>query len=186
MPNLFLLDNPRWVRPQMVARALARRVGIGRGDAPHRFDPAWLRASLDGSLARLGVDCVDVVYLHEPTRAALGDPAAVAAAMAALKAAGKARYIGMSGRLDELLAIAALQPGLADVLQVDVAAGDGAADALRRAGRTMQVSFEHLRGPAAADAAARALAQRVNPDGVIVLSTPDRTRLLAWAAATNG
>jgi aryl-alcohol dehydrogenase-like predicted oxidoreductase len=50
---------------------------------------------LDASLRRLGLDAVDAVLLHSPPTAVLGDPA-VAEAMAAILAGGKARHVGVS------------------------------------------------------------------------------------------
>jgi D-threo-aldose 1-dehydrogenase len=185
MPNPWLVRRPALVRPHMVLRALARKLaGAARSEAPQRFEPAWLRTSVEGSLARLALDALDIVYLHEPTLARLGDADAVAATMTRLKVDGKARCIGMSGRLEDLLPIAARYPMLAEVLQIDAAAEAAAAGALQRIARQMQVSFEHLRAAGPADAAAVvASAQRFNPAGVIVLATADRHQLLDCARA---
>lgn len=185
VPNPWLMRRPALVRPHMVLRALARKLrSATRGDAPQRFEPAWLRTSVEGSLARLAIDALDIVYLHEPTLARLGDADAVAAAMTRLKADGKTRCIGMSGRLQDLLPIAARYPTLAEVLQIDAAAEAAAAGALQRIARPMQVSFEHLRAAGPADGAAvMAAAQRFNPAGVIVLATSDRHQLLDCARA---
>jgi D-threo-aldose 1-dehydrogenase len=184
VPNPWLLRRPALVRPHMVLRALARRLpGAARSDAPQCFEPAWLRASVEGSLERLAIDALDIVYLHEPTLALLRDADAVAATITRLKADGKTRCIGMSGRLEDLLPIAARYPMLAEVLQIDAAAED-AAGALARVARPMQVSFEHLREAGPADGAAvMAAAQRFNPAGVIVLATADRRQLLDCARA---
>jgi aryl-alcohol dehydrogenase-like predicted oxidoreductase len=76
--------------------------------------PEYLRAACDASLARLGVDCVDLYYLHRadpdvPIEESVG-------AMAELAAAGKVRALGLSQVSAETLArasrvapIAALQ-----------------------------------------------------------------------------
>ena len=37
-----------------------------RPDCWHSLDPAWIKESLDGSLQRLGVECIDCVMLHNP------------------------------------------------------------------------------------------------------------------------
>jgi aryl-alcohol dehydrogenase-like predicted oxidoreductase len=56
--------------------------------------PAYVRSSIDGSLARLGLDHVDLYYLHRP------DPDVAieetVGAMAELVAAGKVRHLGLS------------------------------------------------------------------------------------------
>ncbi|MCG6493485.1 aldo/keto reductase [Kitasatospora sp. A2-31] len=59
-----------------------------------RNDPAYIRSAVDASLRRLGVDVIDVYYMHRR------DPAVPLAesvgAMAELVAAGKVRYLGLS------------------------------------------------------------------------------------------
>ena len=64
--------------------------------SPHVTDssPAHVRRSVEGSLKRLGVDCIDLIYQHRidrdtPIEETVG-------AMAALVRDGKARYIGLS------------------------------------------------------------------------------------------
>ena len=56
--------------------------------------PTYVRSSIDGSLARLGLDHVDLYYLHRP------DPDVAieetVGAMAELVAAGKVRHLGLS------------------------------------------------------------------------------------------
>lgn len=78
---------------------LATKFGIVRDPADplkRGFDgsPAYVRASIDGSLRRLGVDHVDLYYLHRvdpktPIEDTVG-------AMAELVRAGKVRYLGLS------------------------------------------------------------------------------------------
>src|SRR2546430_9911134 len=74
---------------------LATKFGFrGGGDYPVDGSPAWAREALDGSLRRLGVDHVDLWYLHRvdprvPIEETIG-------AMAEQVAAGKARALGLS------------------------------------------------------------------------------------------
>jgi aryl-alcohol dehydrogenase-like predicted oxidoreductase len=62
-------------------------------DARRRADPAHIRASCEGSLRRLGIDAIDLYYLHRV------DPAVPLeeswGAMAELVAAGNARALGL-------------------------------------------------------------------------------------------
>lgn len=56
--------------------------------------PEYVRASIDGSLARLGTDHVDLYYLHRPdTDTPIEE---TVGAMAELVAAGKVRHLGLS------------------------------------------------------------------------------------------
>lgn len=75
---------------------LATKAGnrMGDDDSSRGLSRRWLSQAIDGSLSRLGVDYVDIYYLHredgetplEETVAAMGD----------IIAAGKARYFGLS------------------------------------------------------------------------------------------
>ena len=76
--------------------ALATKAGIPHPDSGDHspLSPAGLRASLDGSLARLGTDRVDLFYLHQPDRAVpLRDTLAT---VAEFVAEGKVRALGVS------------------------------------------------------------------------------------------
>lgn len=76
--------------------ALATKAGIPHPDSGDHspLSPAGLRASLDGSLARLGTDHVDLFYLHQPDRAVpLRDTLAT---VAEFMAEGKVRALGVS------------------------------------------------------------------------------------------
>ncbi|QAY63478.1 aldo/keto reductase [Xylanimonas allomyrinae] len=79
---------------------------------------AGVRRSLEESLARLGLDAVDVVYLHDPERFDLdrglgeGLPA-----VAALRDAGLVRAVGVGSMVDEAL-LRAARSGLVDLLMI--------------------------------------------------------------------
>ena len=80
---------------ELVGRAIAgRRDEVVLATKASRGGPDYLRRALDASLARLGVEHVDVYYLHRvdaevPIEESVG-------AMAELVAAGKVRHIGIS------------------------------------------------------------------------------------------
>jgi aryl-alcohol dehydrogenase-like predicted oxidoreductase len=62
---------------------------------------AYVRGSCDDSLTRLGVDVIDLYYLHRPPEDA--EIEETVGAMAELVAAGKVRHLGLSEVDDELL-----------------------------------------------------------------------------------
>ena len=96
-----------YLNEQLVGRAIAGRrdevvlatkFGIVRGDRPTdrsiRGDAAYVRQACDASLARLGVDHIDLYYQH---RTDVGVPVEESVgAMAELVAAGKVRHLGLS------------------------------------------------------------------------------------------
>lgn len=108
---------------RLLARLLARRRGevvlatkfgiVLDPDNPARRGvnghPDYVRSSCEGSLKRLGVDCIDLYYLHRvdplvPIEETVG-------AMAELVQAGKVRYLGLSeASADTLRRAAAVHP----------------------------------------------------------------------------
>jgi aryl-alcohol dehydrogenase-like predicted oxidoreductase len=84
---------------------LATKFGIDRtgGDA-HRIirgEHDYVKRSCESSLTRLGVDHIDLYYLHRPPQTA--EIEETVGAMAELVAEGKVRYLGLSEVNDELL-----------------------------------------------------------------------------------
>ena len=74
---------------------IATKAGI-TGDPEKRFNnaPDYLEAELDGSLKRLGIDCVDLFYIHR--REAERPIEEVAGTLAGLIAKGKTKAVGFS------------------------------------------------------------------------------------------
>ncbi|MFJ3963931.1 aldo/keto reductase [Streptomyces sp. NPDC090036] len=94
--------NEEFLAPFVAAHrdriTLATKFAIERTDDPHhrgiRNDRAYVRASVEASLRRLGVDVIDVYYMHRR------DPAVPfsesVGAMAELVREGKVRHLGLS------------------------------------------------------------------------------------------
>lgn len=102
----------RVVRPYREEVVIATKCGIEWGPAGERVidgRPATLRRQCDASLGRIGVDCVDLLYLHAPdARTPLADSAG---ALRELRDAGKTRAVGVSNvSLEQLQAFHAVCP----------------------------------------------------------------------------
>lgn len=84
---------------------LATKFGIDRsggiGNRVLRGDAAYVKRSCETSLLRLGVEAIDLYYLHRPPQNA--EIEETAGAMAELVAEGKVRYLGLSEVDDDLL-----------------------------------------------------------------------------------
>ena len=84
---------------------LATKFGIDRsaGDAMRtvRGEHAYVKRACDSSLLRLGVDVIDLYYLHRPPQTA--EIEETVGAMAELVAEGKVRYLGLSEVANDLL-----------------------------------------------------------------------------------
>jgi D-threo-aldose 1-dehydrogenase len=82
------------------------------------FSAAGVRASLEESLERLGLDEVDVLYMHDPDEHDLGpDIASGAPALAALRDEGLVKAIGIGSKSTEALATA-VRTGALDLVMV--------------------------------------------------------------------
>ena len=91
----------------------------------HCYDSssAYIVASVEGSLKRLGTDFVDLLMIHRPDF--LGDPIEIAAAFAQLRAQGKVREFGVSNfRPSQLTALQkhCAMPLIANQVEVSLAA----------------------------------------------------------------
>jgi aryl-alcohol dehydrogenase-like predicted oxidoreductase len=77
---------------------LATKFGIDRsagdGARVRRGEAAYVKRACDASLLRLGVDVIDLYYLHRPPETA--EIEETVGAMGELVAAGKVRYLGLS------------------------------------------------------------------------------------------
>lgn len=96
--------------------------------APYRYDfsAEHIQRSCEGSLKRLGVDCIDLYQLHRPDY--LGDPHEVAGAFAVLFDAGKVRHFGVSNcRPSFLVALQKSCPFPLIVNQVEISLAQQAA-----------------------------------------------------------
>jgi aryl-alcohol dehydrogenase-like predicted oxidoreductase len=84
---------------------LATKFGIDRsgGDAKRviRGERGYVKRACESSLTRLGVEVIDLYYLHRPPQTA--EIEETVGAMAELVAEGKVRYLGLSEVTDELL-----------------------------------------------------------------------------------
>jgi aryl-alcohol dehydrogenase-like predicted oxidoreductase len=100
------------LKPLLQSMAAGERVAAQRdGNMAEDFSPGRYAEALDASLRRLGLDHVDGLLLHSPPATVARQPE-VGAALAALHAAGKVRYFGVSCDDDACLEAALTMPGL--------------------------------------------------------------------------
>jgi aryl-alcohol dehydrogenase-like predicted oxidoreductase len=80
----------------------------------HDFSPQYVREAVDGCLARLECDSIDLLQLHSPPREVIEDPT-VWEVLADIKRQGKVRCIGISAASTEDAVTALAVPGLSCV-----------------------------------------------------------------------
>lgn len=125
------------------------------------FTEAGVRRSLDESLERLGLDRVDVLYLHDPER---GDLAAglssAIPALAALREEGLVGAVGI-GSMDVDALLAAVRTGLTDLIMI---AGRYTLAEQPAAAEVLPACLEHGVGVVAASVFNSGLLARAVPD----------------------
>ena len=77
---------------------IATKAGFRSWSAAADYSPAAIRASAEGSLARLGTDYIDLLQLHNAPAELLRAEPAIGAALGDLKRAGKIRAWGVSAK----------------------------------------------------------------------------------------
>lgn len=138
---------------------IASKAGYRSWTAAPDFSPAALRASVEGSLARLATDYVDLLQLHNAPAALLRAERAIVAALEDLRHAGKIRAWGVSAKSPEDGA-AAIRDAGAGVVQANLnmldvrAITSGLVDAARAADAALiartPLCFGFLSGAASA------------------------------------
>jgi hypothetical protein len=181
---------PGWNYGAMAGRLVKRLLGRNRGSKlpPRDFSARRAQSSVEDSLRALQTDYIDVFHLHEPTLDLLGDAEHLARALEQLKAAGKVRYVGLSGRAAACASIARRQPRLAEVLQLEAPAGaDGLPDAIE-ADTAAAVTFWEFAPGTAPAGLVRATVERLlaaAPQSVTLVSTNSEANLRAAVAILN-
>ena len=110
---------------ELIGRYLGNRIGefviatkcgcITDGDEGEAYSRAVIERSIDRSLKRMGLECLDLVFLHTCSAEILRAGEAADALLRA-RDAGKVRYLGYSG--DDEDAMQAISLGIFDALQV--------------------------------------------------------------------
>ena len=141
-----LRDSPA-LRDQLV---LTSKCGIRKAGQPHAGDPGrydfsknYMITTMEGSLRRLGVECLDLLLLHRPDY--LFQPQEVAEAFQILHDSGKVRHFGVSNFKPSqvtLLQAACPFPLLVNQVEINIhrieALEDGTLDQCQQLGITPQ------------------------------------------------
>ncbi|MEE4161774.1 MAG: aldo/keto reductase [Woeseiaceae bacterium] len=129
----------------IIGKCGIRFAGDPSPGAPKRYDfsAAHIVASVEGSLARLGIDRLDALLLHRPDY--LCDPEEVAGCLDALQSDGKVAHVGVSNFTPSqvaLLSSASSSPLVANQVEINLhrvaALEDGTLDQCMRLGMTPQ------------------------------------------------
>src|SRR5688572_10163220 len=114
------------MRPQIViaTKCALRKSGEPTPDAPFRYDfsAEHILRSCEGSLQRLGIECIDIYQLHRPDY--LMHPDEVAAAFIKLRKQGKVNHFGVSNfRPSQLTALqkACSMPLIVNQIEISLA-----------------------------------------------------------------
>lgn len=115
-PDAIVEAWPSLSFPLRAVRAIARKVGMHAAPLPP-LTPTGLRASVMGSLKRLGTDRIDILLLHEPRRDRIPSPDAIAEELRQLQRSGVVRAFGLAGGWSGVSGLLAIAPVLGMVVQ---------------------------------------------------------------------
>jgi aryl-alcohol dehydrogenase-like predicted oxidoreductase len=186
-PNRLMARSAALLYVGLAARALGSRIGLHRTQEWLRdYSPRRMLHSLERSLNNLRTDHVDLFFAHEPSPTSPGFSDELVRELERIRAAGKARFLGLSGDAADCVALAQRYPHIADVLQIDVGAGPETAGRLSSAGFEPVVTFGHFRAAVRASGSldrSSIIRQRLeqataeNPQGVILFSARSKERI---------
>ena len=118
IPANPLIDAFRPIgQPLRVVQSVGRRMGLFRMAHPP-LTAEGLRASVERSLRALGIDCIDLLLLHEPSLAQMPNPSALIAEVDCQKHRGAIRCVGLAGGYEAVCMIAQRHSALSEVVQV--------------------------------------------------------------------
>jgi len=101
--GLALKKHPAWRKEMVIATKCGIRFEDEPPGTPHRYDFSreHILASAHASLSRLGIDTIDLFYLHRPDF--LADPEEISSAFQELHKSGKVRWFGVSNFRPDML-----------------------------------------------------------------------------------
>lgn len=197
LPADPLLERfPTLMYAQRALRGLGRRVGLRGYRRPMRaLSPTAAEASLAKSLKALQTDWLDILFVHEPQLAEVGDLHALGKWFLRQKTSGRVRYLGLAGSAANCLSVIRHVPGVFDVLQVEDSLAGREADVIVAEGWPLQITYGYLRraveqtgnsiaSPMDGLAMMRAALAR-NRNGMVLVSTRKTNRLRDLAALTE-
>jgi aryl-alcohol dehydrogenase-like predicted oxidoreductase len=94
----------KFARPTIAIRSLMRRVGLAPDHLPI-MTPTGLERSVHASLRRLGIEYIDIHFLHEPSLARIPDVTALIEKYKSLRSEGLIRVFGLAGTYFDCRAI---------------------------------------------------------------------------------
>jgi aryl-alcohol dehydrogenase-like predicted oxidoreductase len=163
---------PQIGAPFRGARVIARRLGFGSFKRP-QLSAAGLRASAEQSLRRLRIDCIDILFLHEPSIDRLGDPREMVEEFWHLRERGLIRAFGLAGAWSAIAPILSAAPGLGDVVQTSETEWPASSPPDITYGAIAGGEQSYFASGPASDVAAERLCAALSrrPNGVVLVST---------------
>lgn len=196
VPNPLIGAAPMLLYPYIALRTISTRARITPPAVwqPRRvYSAAYVTKRVEQSLRAMGLDFLDVAYLHEPRIDELKDMAELAEAASSLKRRGLIRAIGISGQHEVARELAEVAPGLVEVMQVEVPHQPNATGNEWIA-KNAKVTFGHFRVLAAEGRALSAgeklgfvarCAVELNPGGTILFSSTKIAHVAEFVSAIH-
>lgn len=197
VPNALVGAMPWMLMPYIGLRTLTTRLGLVSPSVwqPRRdYSPTYLVRRVERSLRVMGLDFLDIVYLHEPQLHELRAQDSLLAAVQSLKLRGLVRMFGVSTQCEVAQGLRQQAPELAEVLQVEVSPLLDDAQ-IKWLALNVAVTFGHfrvLRSELAGlqrEQMLRTVASRavnLNPSGTILFSSITMPHIAEFVSAIEG
>jgi hypothetical protein len=186
-PNRWFARSPALLYAGLAARSAAARAGVlAAGPRNRDYGAQPMLRSLERSLKNLQTDHVDLYLAHDPSAQPCGFTDDLVGELERIRAAGKARFIGLAGQAADCFAIARQFPSVADILQIEAETPSRLIAQVRCAGFDPAITFGYFRA-AVKDlpdsSRAEVMRRRIefaaadNPGGVILFSARSVARI---------
>jgi aryl-alcohol dehydrogenase-like predicted oxidoreductase len=196
IPNPFITSYPKLLLPYIALRKIttASLLIKPRYWQPKRdFTANYLVQRIEASLLSLGLDCLDIVLLHEPTLSELQTMDSLCETVLSLKQRGLVKHFGISAQIEAAQWFKANALDLAEVMQIEMPLQLNEAEK-SWISKNATSTFGHFRlqpyvdSDMPSDARLNRVVKQavaINPTGTILFSSTKSTHITSFVRAIN-
>lgn len=196
IPNPFITTYPKLLLPYIALRKIttaSRLIKPSYWQPTRDYSANYLVQRLEASLLSLGLDCLDIVLLHEPTLSELQTMDSLSVAVLSLKQRGLVKHFGISAQIDAAQWFKVNAPELAEVMQIEMPLQLNEADN-NWISKNATSTFGHFRlqpsvdSDMSSDARLKRVVKQavaINPTGTILFSSTKSTHITSFVRAIN-
>jgi D-threo-aldose 1-dehydrogenase len=194
VPNVLIEKDPKLLLYYIALRKITTSTRLLKSSfwQPNRdYSSQYLVNRVESSLRKMGLDCLDIVLLHEPTMRDLEETENITEAVLSLKKRGLVRAFGISSQIAPSQSFKRALPDIADIIQIEMPLQPNDSDE-KWIAENADATFGHFRVLNSAKSAgssddrlrnAVARAVQLNPSGTILFSSTKNDHVESIVAA---